>query len=276
MAIEVNNLVVVSDTHCGCKMGLCPPGGVSLDDGGEYVPSRLQVKLWSMWEEFWNDWVPEATKGEPYAVLHNGDSVDGTHHNSTTQISHNLEDQSEIAYAAMMPVVEKCEGRYFHVRGTEAHVGKSGREEERLAKRLGAIPNEEGQYARYELWKRVGPRLVHALHHVGTTGSQAYEATAVHKELTESYGDAARWDREPPDLIVRSHRHRYIETGIPTARGHALSVVTPGWQGKTPFTWRIPGARLTTPQFGGILVRFAHARIFVDQRVWTVERSRVE
>ncbi len=31
--------------------------------------------------------------------------------------------------------------------------------------------------------------------------------------------------------------------------------MTPGWQGKTPFAWKIPGARLATPQFGGIVIK---------------------
>lgn len=274
MKVDVNNLVVVSDTHCGCKVGLIHKDGAGLDDGGIYKPSKLQRKMWDMWDEFWGAWVPEATRGEPFAVIHNGDCIDGVHHRSVTQISHNLADQAEIAYRVMEPIVELCEGRYFHIRGTEAHVGKSGQEEERLAKRLNAIPNTEGQHARYDLWKTCGPKLVHLLHHIGTTGSQAYEATAVHKELTETFTESSRWGEQPPSVIVRSHRHRYIQTSIGTGSGTAIAVVSPGWQGKTPFTWKIAGARLAPPQFGGLLVRWAHNRIFVDSKVWTIERSK--
>jgi hypothetical protein len=280
-AETICNLVVVSDTHCGCRLAICPPDGVALDDGGTYQPSQLQKKLWAYWREFWDEFVPEATRGEPFAVLHNGDAIDGVHHNSTTQISHNLEDQSEIAYQLMKPIVDACDGRYYHIRGTEAHVGKSAQEEERLAKRLGAIPNESGQFARYDLWKMVGPKLIHALHHVGTTGSAAYEATAVHKELTESFVEAARWSQQPPDCIIRSHRHRCIEITIPTSGqngeiSHAIAVVSACWQGKTPFAWKIPGARLSTPQFGGLVIRYAHGELFVRKYVRTVERSKVE
>lgn len=274
--VEVNNLVVVSDTHCGCQLGLCPPEGARLDNGGTYQPSTFQRKVWSWWHEFWTEFVPEATKGEPFAVVHNGDAIDGSHHNSTTQISHNLTDQSRIATTCLAPIVRRCEGRYYHIRGTEAHVGKSAQEEERLAAELGAIPNKEGQHARYELWKMVGPRLVHLLHHVGTTGSQAYEATAVHKELTESILEAGRWDRKRPDLIVRSHRHRYIETTIPTASGACRAAVTPAWQGKTPFAWKIPGARLAEPQFGGLVIRYAHGELFVRPFVRSLEREEPE
>jgi hypothetical protein len=276
----INNLVVISDTHFGCRVALCPPEGVELDDGGQYKPSALQLKLWAFWRHFWDEFVPEATRGEPFAVLHNGDAIDGVHHGSTTQISNNLEDQGNLAVSVLKPVVAACDGRYYHIRGTEAHVGKSAVEEERVAKRLGAIPNELGQHARYDLWKMVGPKLIHALHHVGTTGSAAYEATAVHKELTESFVEAARWGQRPPDCIVRSHRHRHIEITCATGQadgniGRALAVVTPAWQGKTPFAWKIPGARLATPQFGGIVLRYAHGELFCRSFVQTVARSAV-
>lgn len=284
MKHKTNNLVVISDTHSGCKVALCPPTGAELDDGGTYMPSALQLKLWAYWREFWDVFVPAATRGEPYDVLHNGDAIDGVHHNSTTQISHNLEDQGELAYGLLRPIVDKCKkkgGLYYHIRGTEAHVGKSAVEEERLAKRLGAVPNDQKQFARYDLWKMVGPKLVHALHHVGTTGSAAYEATAVHKELTESYVEAARWGHRPPDVIVRSHRHRAIKIEIPVGDendsiGTAIACVTGCWQGKTPFAWKIPGARLATPQFGGMVIRYAHGELFTRAFVKTVARSRVE
>ena len=285
MPSQINNVVVFSDTHSGCRLALCPPEGVELDDGGTYMPSRFQKKMWALWEEFWGEWVPQATKGEPYAVIMNGDALEGVHHGSTTQITHNLMDQGRIAKRILQPVVELCEGRYYHIRGTEAHVGPSASAEEGLAKSLGAIPNEDGQYARYDLWKTIGPdKLIHSLHHIGSTGSQAYEATAVHKEIVEEFAEAGRWRNQPPDVVVRSHRHRYMETAVPIghkckngkqATGRAFSVVTPCWQGKTPFVWKIPGGRLSTPQFGGILIRYDQ-QLYIDSKVWTVDRSRTE
>jgi hypothetical protein len=279
-AKDLKNLVVVSDLHSGCRLSLCPPEGARLDDGGTYLPSPFQRKLWKYWRIFWDEFVPEATRKEPYGTVINGDIVDGVHHRSTTQISQNLEDQAEIAYQIIQPIADKCQGRFWMIRGTEAHVGQSGVEEERLGKRLGAVSNKEGQHARYELWKQVGPKVVHLLHHIGSTGSQAYEATAVHKELVESFAESARWGRKAPDVIVRSHRHRHIETTIATGDAHntgrAIAVVTPAWQGKTPFSWKIPGARLSTPQFGGIVIRYAKGELFVRSKVWTIDRSDVE
>lgn len=277
--MTLNNLIVVSDTHCGCRLGLCPPSPVALDDGGTYVASDFQHKMWAMWVEFWEVWVPRVTHGEPYDVAHNGDAIDGVHHRSTTQISQNYQDQLKIAQAVLTPVAQACRargGQYFHIRGTSAHVGESGVYEEMLAESLGAIPNAERQFARYDLWKRVGSALVHLMHHVGTTSSSAHEASAVNAELTAEYVEAARWGQEPPDFIVRSHRHRSIAVDLNSAKGYAAAIVTPGWQGKTPFAWKIAGARVSAPQFGGILIRQGDEEFHYRRRVWSMERSAEE
>lgn len=278
-----NNVVVVSDIHAGCQVGLCPPSGVQLDGGGVYMPSAMQLKMWSMWEEFWKEWVPLTTRKEPYDIVINGDTLDGVHHGSTTQISHNLADQERAARVILEPIIaNKKVRRLFVIRGTEAHVGKSGVEEERLAQNLGAVPNDIGNYARHELFLRVGGALTHIMHHIGTTGSSAYESTAVHKELIEALTESARHRLEPIDVVVRSHRHRYFRTSFAasTTDGDsrdAIAVVTPGWQAKTPFAFRIAGARLSLPQFGGILIRTGNEdAVFVRHRTWHLTRPAVE
>lgn len=259
MKERINNIVFISDTHSGCKMALCPPDGVTLDEGNTINPSPFQNWIWQQWRYFWDVFVPETTHGEPYYIVHNGDAIDGMHHGTTTTFTNNWNDQIKIAYEVLYPEVCKAE-RYYHIRGTEAHVGPSAQYEEMLARMLGAFPDNNGNYSRYELWIRMGQVndiLIHALHHIGSTGSQAYESTAVNKELMEHYVESGRWGREPADVLIRSHRHRAYECKIPARKGSAYSIVTPAWQGKTPFAWKIPGARLSQPQFGGVILREA-------------------
>lgn len=268
----IKNLIVVSDLHCGCKMGLCPPS-VVLDDGGVYKASKLQRTVWGWWTEFWEKWVPEVTHGEKYAVVVNGDAIDGNHHNAVTQITHNITDQIRIASQVLAPVVDKCGGRFYMIRGTEVHVGLSGQDEERLAEMLGAVCDSDGRYARYELWIRVGKALAHVMHHIGTTGRTHYETSAVMAEMAEEYVQAGRWKMEPPDVTVRSHRHRCIEVKLPTSLGYGYSFTTAGWQLKTPFTYRIPGGRVTTPQIGGSLIRMGDKDLYTRHRIWNIERT---
>lgn len=275
--MDCSNLIVVSDLHCGCRLGLCTPDKVKLDDGGWYTPSGLQLKQWAMWREFWDEWVPDVTRREPYAIAVNGDLVDGVHHRATTTISNNMIDQRRVAVDVLKRERDKrkCKALYV-IRGTEAHGGLSGTDEEQIATDLDAIPNAEGQRARWELWIRVGGGLVHLLHHIGTTGSQAYESTALTKELTEAYVEAGRWNRESPAIIGRSHRHRQFEVRLPRKGGEGIAFVTPGWQAKTPFAFRIPGARQSQPQFGGSLIRQGDEELYTRHQVWDLERPVAE
>jgi hypothetical protein len=271
---EIRQAIVISDLHCGCRLGLCPPGDIPLDDGGTYRASKLQHKVWLMWQNFWNIVVPEWTRGEPWGLIVNGDALEGNHHMSVTQISHNIGDQQNIAYECLKGPVGRAQA-YYHVRGTEAHVGPSGQYEEQLARSLGAIPNEDGQYARWELWKRIGPSLVHFTHHIGATSSTAYESSALMREMSESLVEAARWGDEPPECIVRSHRHRAIEIRIPSGGGHVMGVVTPPWQLPTPYMYR--RGMVKSPQIGGYLLRWKEGvGLYAAARVWRVERGAIE
>jgi hypothetical protein len=259
---NIKNVIVISDTHCGCAFGLYN-GGFVRDEGIEVKPSKLQKKVWKMWETFWNEWVPRVTKEEPYVVVHNGDIIDGEHHKTTTHITGNTTDQMEIAYRIMRPVVEKAH-KYFQIRGTEVHTGEAGRNEEELAKRLGAEPDELGNHSRYELWLRMSNYLIHFSHHIGATGSSAYESTAVYKEMVEAFNEAGRWGDDPPDVVVRSHRHRQFETRIATE-----------WQLKVPYVHRLPSGRASTPQVGGYLIRHGpEDQIFTRFKVWKIKRPR--
>jgi hypothetical protein len=63
---------------------------------------------------------------------------------------------------------------------------------------------------------------------------------------------------------------------MPTNDGYGIVCVTPGWQLKTPFTFKIPGARVGQPQFGGLVIRAGdeelHTRFFVKR----IERPKEE
>ena len=272
----IKNVVVFSDTHLGCQLAVCKR--IRLDAGGYYEPSRIQKTLYKWWNTFWNEWVPQATGGDDYILVHNGDIIDGVHHRATTQISQNINDQKNLALEMLEPIVNlpHCKG-YYQIRGTEAHAGLAQEYEENIAQQLGAIPNEDGQYSRYDLWLKFGEHklLAHFAHHIGVTNSAAYETTAVLKELIEAYTEAGRWDKIPPDIVVRSHRHRFSKVELPSKNDNAISVVTPSWQLKTPFVWKMGMGRSSTPQIGGLLIREGReVNIYCRQKIWNVDRSK--
>jgi len=269
----IKNAIVISDLHCGCQMALCPPK-VKLDTGGKYEASHYQMKIWECWQSFWNEWVPRVTRDEPYCVVLNGDALDGRHHNAVTQISQNLADQHNIAMEILGPITEKCNGKLYFIRGTEAHVGPAAENEERLARELKTVTDENGNYSRFELYLDLGGCLAHFNHHIGTTGSMHYESTALMKEYTEFCADSARWARKLPDIVIRSHRHRKAEIKVPSHRGEGICFTTAGWQLRTPFVYRIPGGRITTPMIGGSLVRQGDEEFYARHQVWETKRPK--
>lgn len=273
---KINNVVVISDTHIGCQFGLFTKDTTpALDGGGGYTPSKLQNIVAAWWDIFWGEWVPQVTRGEPYAVVINGDVTDGRHHHSTSQITQNLADQAKMAVATLKPIRNKA-AHLFMVRGTSAHCGESSECEEQIAKALGAMPNGDGHYCRNELWLKVGDGLVNFMHHIGTAGSAAYETTALMREYAESCAEAGRWNLPAPNIIARAHRHRHSEVRVPTSTGYGVCFTTAAWQLKTPFVHKIAGGRLTMPQMGGSLIRFGDEELYTRHKTWNIQRAEPE
>jgi len=260
MEATPTRIVVISDLHCGCQMGLCPPGGAKLDEGGHYNPNKIQRAMWVWWREFWDKFVPEVTRKQPHDILLNGDGIDNEHHGVKTLISNNIEVQRRLLCEVLGPEVKRAQkhgGRFYVVRGTEAHDGGSGQDVEAVARELGAVPDDCGRFSRWDLRKRIaGPNkhcVLHAMHHIGGTGGSHYDSSAPKRELIEEFIEAARAADYPPTFVVRSHRHRYCPVEEMTDWGRARCIVTPGWQAKTGFSHKIAGARVSPPQFGGIV-----------------------
>lgn len=275
---EVRNIVVISDTHVGCQHAIMPIEGAATDGGGFHSPSDNQKALYRYWREFWDVWVPFNTKNEPFIVVHNGDAIDGSHHGATTQWSQNMADQRRAAVALLKPEISRAEAFYM-IRGTEVHVGKSGVEEETLGEELGAEPDATGRYARWELMKLLGKHQIHFTHHIGTTSSSNHESSAVNAEISMMMANYARMGMIPPQVVVRSHRHRHIEVRIPTKDGYGCAFTTAAWQLKTPYVYRLPGGRTGFSQVGGSLIRLGdelHCRHYiVDVPTIVVENNTI-
>lgn len=269
--MKIEHIIVVSDIHAGSSVAVCPPN-FKLDDGGVYRFSRMQSVLWSWWQEFWTEWVPMVTAGDPYIVIVNGDIIDGQVKGSTAQVSVNMEDQARIALELLDPVAKAASGIHI-VRGTEAHNGKSGLWEERIAESLGARKAEGGRYSSWDLWMNFKGQLIHFAHHIGCTSSTAAETSALSRELSAAFVESGQFHNRYPDMIVRSHRHRFSQIAIPTAKDVAQVVVTPSWQLHTPHGHRL-GLSMRTPQIGGICISHGGGGLFIRQFIKAPTRGK--
>jgi hypothetical protein len=110
-------------------------------------------------------------------------------------------------------------------------------------------------------------------HHIGVTSSAAYESSAPMREMVAGLVEAAQWDRNLPDVFVRSHRHRFIPISIPSKRGRIHSVITPGWQLRTPFTERID--RMRMPHIGGVVFLVENNRCMIEEKIYPLPEPKM-
>ncbi|HEX6940223.1 MAG TPA: hypothetical protein VF158_12485 [Longimicrobiales bacterium] len=265
-------LAVVSDLHAGSTVGLCPDGGIDLDDGGRYEPSTAQRWLWQCWREYW-DAVARAredAKGLLYVVL-NGDLVDGAHHGTTQIVSGNMDVQGAVARACLEVPRALEPDRWFVVRGTEAHVGPSAQSEEGLARHLGAEPDANtGTRSWWHLRMDVlGHRLDFAHH--GRTGYRSWTRWNATQLLAADIALTHLQDGErPPDLAVRSHFHRYADS----YDAQPVRVIqTPAFQLATAYVHRRAPESLA--DIGGIIVTLRTGHMDVRPVLYKPRRSTV-
>jgi hypothetical protein len=258
-------IIIVSDTHIGNDFGLCPPEGLILDGGKPLGQSKFQAATWRFWQDCWDHYVPsEIKKAKKITLVHNGDVVDGHHHDTNGSIA-NIKDQEKNAVAIFKPLVERFDSLYM-VRGTEAHGGIGETSTERVAAALGAVVDKDtGDSSRQELWLEDNGVIMQFAHHISSTNSAAYETSAPMRELVAVLIESAQWGRPLPQIVVRSHRHRYTRVPIPTERGDIELVVTPAWQLKTPYFYKIDRTRM--PHIGILVI------LIQEDGTWQIKRK---
>lgn len=238
-------LGVYSDIHAGSTIGLCPPEGVSLDDGGAYLPSPEQLWLWDCWKAGWLH-VQNIVERErrfsdddvDLGLVSNGDATDGNHH-KTTQILSGAEG-AHIKCAVECQRIPKALGPkwWWIIRGTEAHVGKSGGLEEGMAvsmdredapiQRSRKADGSPGPWTWWELLLEFHGRLIDFTHH-GRMGQRAHTRSSyVRLYAFDVWAERAMRDDRAPDLAIRSHLHQYEDSGPPHPLKPTTRVVQTG------------------------------------------------
>lgn len=260
-------IIAVSDLHVGSTMGLCP-AKVNLIGTGTYEPNKYQKTLLKFWNHFWTVWVPTQVEGaDKVFIVINGDIVDGIHHNTVEIISNSWAVQE---YAAIDLLTKTIGGvpnnGIFVVKGTEIHVGPSGSSEEKIARAIGAEVNDLGESSSWQWNLDLDGVVFNFAHHISAANASAYETSAPMRELISGMVEAEQWNQPMPNVMVRSHRHRFIPVSIPSIRGRIHSVVTPSWQLRTPFVEKID--RMRMPHIGGIVFKVQGGQTEVCEKLY--------
>lgn len=232
-------LAVVSDLHVGSSVGLCP-ASTPLDDGGEYRASKAQRWLLGCWQDAWGKvyGLRDKHKAALWVVV-NGDAVDGDHHQTYQLWSRSPEEQIGVAEEMLAPVRTEAE-QFFLIRGTEAHVGGSAWMEERLAGELEATPDKDrGTASWWHLRLLCNGVRFDCAHHTSMGRLPWTRANSANRTAAETVMAYAESGDAAPHVVVRSHQHRWAESGTNYA---TRAVFTPAWQLATAFTQRLAPA----------------------------------
>lgn len=247
---NTKTVLVLSDLHCGSIFGMLPPKFKTSDD--RIVGQNAGQKyLWNCWV-----WLIDYLKDMPlHAVVVNGDVVDGKQkaQEATELVLPIIEDQ---AHAAEQTLKFLKDGLSFHpqwyfTQGTEYHSGKAGREEEVVARNMGATPYlgaGTGRYCREVLDLEIDG-VVCNFQHGASTSSGLYRATAPDREGIWSALAGKEHKLPRADVVVRGHVHHFVHVEHPSKH----IVFCPCWELQTRFMRKHSAYRML-PDIGAVLL----------------------
>lgn len=140
MESEAFILVATSDTHAGGETAIMP-GPVELPRGATYSPGPLQTQLFQWHTEAWDQIEAERDRlrargyeSVEIGVLHNGDLVEGDHHDTAELVSRHPGIEHQIARDVLDDIAARGIDHWWFTHGTESHTGKAGSREEGVVK----------------------------------------------------------------------------------------------------------------------------------------------
>lgn len=245
--------VVVSDFHSGSNYALM----VNREWRGKHtshVPSTQQRHIRERFETFCSE-VAAMRKGKRIRLIHNGDAIDGDHHNSGDVCSILPLEQADIHIELMAEFQKKIDWQagdeLYYTRGTHIHVTEY---ENYIGKELNAVMC--GDFYSWDfLQLESNGALSWFVHHGPSAGAGPNEGNQARNWLRNIYFDALKDGRRIPDIIYTGHVH------VPTYStyiyrkqmnfGVLHGIITPSWQMKTTYAWM--KAPVSKNKIGGVV-----------------------
>ena len=258
---------IVADTQVGSTMALMPKKGWQRDDGNFAFPSLFQKKLHEQWEEYWDE-VAEARKRDRLVVIHNGDVIDGYHHQTPQLITRRNDEQERMFTVLWDNALRKVKfdrrkDKQYFIRGTAAHADDGAQSEERIARDFDAIPQfegtadndyKDGRYTHYHFRNKIDGVLFDVAHHGPNKGRRAWTSVnALFHTIRSVYFDCLEHDLPIPRWWIRGHNHRHIQATYEGEHGKITGIVLPCWQGDTDFIHRISQGLEPKKKYGGLI-----------------------
>lgn len=205
-------VVVISDLHCGHRVGLTPPKWQSAIKGDKYY--KIQMELW-------NEYTKAMKRlGKIDVLMVNGDCIDGRGERSggTELITVNRQEQVEMAAY----VINFCNANKVVItRGTPYHTGYKEEWEDELARQTNC--HKIGDHEFYT----INNVVFDVKHNIGGSTIPHGRFTAIARDRLWNL-IWSEYEMQPKaDILIRSHVHYYLHLGEVDWDGF----VTPALQG---------------------------------------------
>jgi hypothetical protein len=218
-AEKASHIVLISDLHVGA---LEAPMPLEYDDEGigfdfrEWVRARLV--------EFFEDFVPRITNGEPFVLVSNGDIIHGDWHRFGELGIRSIVKQTRAARDLIKPYAARAVATYL-VEGTEVHTKTSESDIAEELLQIGNIRVAHDNACHKSLSLMLGGKHHRFRHHTNTAGRAWTEAGNQANHLADDILRCIRAGIQKPDVLCLAHRHVH---GL-TLDGNGMSIVTPAW-----------------------------------------------
>lgn len=238
--MPVTKLVVVSDLHVGSTLGVLHPGFKTLE-GNSVGQNPIQKWLWKAWKHLWEVEVPSFVGKDKFAVVINGDLVEGIHHGTKQVISPDFGDHVRAVQQVLVPVTKLAPAHIFITEGTESHTRNS---ETTIGEIIGAEQDPATErYAFPRLDLNIAGAHCVFFHHIGTTTRPYLEGSSLSTMLGVERQEAARSGTKIPLVIGCAHRHRHGYF----SDGQGMIMVTGAFQALTRFGHKVVPAAVPAP-----------------------------
>lgn len=245
---------VLSDLHSGSNHALFLDRSWSGTDENTHHPRGKQIEIRAQFEKY-SELVRNARQGKKLRVIHNGDAIDGNHHQSGDVCTLNPFEQAEIHVEIMegfKKLVDWQQGdEIYYTRGTKTHVEQA---ENSIGKMMNAVP--DGEFYVWDFLPLVTNGVLSwFVHHGPGAGDGPNEGNAVRNWLRNIQINAGKDEDSVPDIVYTGHVHNpTYSTFVWRNKMNFKSmhgIITPSWQAKTSYAWM--KAPVSKNKIGGVI-----------------------
>jgi hypothetical protein len=224
--------------HSGGTTALFPPRFWQFQHKN-HTPTQQQKALFSHFKKC-ADHAAQERKGRRLVIVHDGDAIDGYHHQTEQVVTHNKQEQSEVHIELMdyfMRAAKFGKGdELYYVSGTAVHTSDV---EHDIAKDLGA----KGRSVHDHLELTINKKRLWFAHHGKGRGQGANEGNGLRNFLRNVYHDCKKRETQPPDYIITGHTHTPTwNTYIAREKKDFFEmhgIICPSWQMKTRYGYMV-------------------------------------